>query len=126
MGFLDKLLVGGFAVLIGSVFRGAQETKRRKNSPLRFDSRLSAQEFADIASRIARKTPRVVWVDTTGMAVTLTVRSNSGLTTWTAEVDFNDYGRLTGTYWLNSENAQSTIPRFFANALQEEVVKRVR
>ena len=86
MGFLDKLLVGGLAVLIGSVFRDAQETKRRKNSPLRFDSRLSAQEFADIASRIARKTPRVVWVDTTGMAVTLAVRSNIGLPKWTSTI----------------------------------------
>lgn len=130
MGFLDNLLIGGVAALIGSgirqTYRNAQETKRRKNSKLHFDSRLGPQEFIDIASRIGKRTPRVARIVTNGMTIVLEVRSNSGLSTWTAEIDFNDYGRLTGTYWLTSENTQSPIPGFFANAVQAEIVNRVR
>ena len=59
------------------------------------------------------------------MTVTLHVKSNSGLSTWSAELDFNDYGHLTGAYWLSTENTQSIIPKHFADALQEQVRSRV-
>jgi hypothetical protein len=78
-----------------------------------------------IARDVAKGTPRVEDVVVTGMSVTLFVRSNSGLTTWTAEIDFNDYGHLTGTYWLSTENSASLIPEHFANALQAQIQHRV-
>lgn len=129
MGILDKALFGGAAALIGvavrSIYREAQETKRRKSSPLNFDNRLSQQDFIDISCSVASRIRRVVEVKTTGMTVVLEVRSNSGLTTWKADVDFNDYGRLTGNYWLSSENDQSPIPEYFAKELQREIEARV-
>ncbi|RXR23727.1 hypothetical protein EQW78_10950 [Oerskovia turbata] len=129
MGVLSKALAGGAAILIGAgiraLLRDAQETKRRKSSPLQFDDGLAAQDFAHLASEVASRTPRVTKADVTGMTVGLVVRSNSGLTTWSAEIDFNDYGRLTGAYWLTSENDQSPIPTFFADALQDEIYQRV-
>ena len=129
MGFLDKLLTGGAVVLVGALartaFRDAQETQRRKNSPLCFDDGLTQNEFIEIARDVAKRTPRVGDVVITGMTVSLYVRSNSGLTTWTAEVDFNDYGHLTGAYWLGTENSDSLIPEHFANAVQAQIRRRV-
>ena len=129
MGIFDKVLVGGIAALLGAgvrvMYKDAQETKRRQNSPLQFDSRLTEHQFADLVERIARKLPRFEGVDIAGMVVTLNVRSNSGLTSWTAKVDYNDYGRLTGRYWLTSENEQSPIPKFFADSVSDEILARI-
>lgn len=129
MGFLDKLLIGGAAALVGaglrSQWRDMQETQRRKSSPLHFDDGLTARGFAELAEEVARRTTRVVRADVKGMTVDLLVRSNSGLTTWEAQVDFNDYGRLTGRYWLKSGNDQSPIPKFYADRLREELARRI-
>lgn len=129
MGFLDKLLTGGAAVLVSAVaknlFQDAQETKRRKNSPLCFDERLTEGEFIEIARDIAKRTPRVKGVHVTGMTVNLHVGSISGLSTWRAEIDFNDYGHLTGAHWLNKENSESIIPEHFANSMQAQIERRV-
>ena len=59
------------------------------------------------------------------MTVTLEVGSISGLSTWSAEIDFNDYGRLTGAYWLLSENPDSLIPEHFADAVRAQIMSRL-
>lgn len=128
MGFLDRLVTGGGVVLLGAVVRAlygdAQETKRRKNSPLCFDEVLTQSEFIGLARDIGKRTPRVKEVVVTGMTVYIRVGSSSGLTTWTAEIDFSDYGHLTGVYWLNTENSDSLIPGHFANAMGAEIERR--
>ncbi len=128
MGFLEKLLVAGGAAFIASAFRQAREaqaeTMRRRNSPLSFDERISQSDFTALATEIAHRTPRVIGADVVGMTVVLDIRSISGLSSWQAEVDFNDYGRLTGNYWINTENEDSQIPEHFADALSAEVVQR--
>lgn len=130
MGLGDKLLAGGGVVLIGAlatkIYRDARETARRRNSPLCFDEGVTQTDFVEIAREAAKRTPRVEDVVTTGMTVILNVRSNSGLSTWKAEIDFNDYGHLTGAYWLNSENSDSLIPKHFAEAVQAQLGTRVR
>ena len=129
MGLLDKLLAGGGAVVIGAVarriYRDARETRRRKDSPLCFDEGLTQTEFIELARDAGNSTPRVRSTVTTGMTVKLYVRSNSGLSTWKAEIDFNDYGRLTGKYWLDTENSESLIPKHFADAVKERIGRRV-
>lgn len=129
MGVLEKALWTGGAVLVaaalGRVRRTAQETRRRINSPLQFDDGITAEEFAELAATTSRGMPRLQGVQVRGMNVTIQVRSNSGLSMWTAKVDFNDYGHLTGNYWLSSENADSVIPEHFARLMQTEIVKRL-
>lgn len=128
MGFSKKLLTRGrllVGALVERVFRDAIETERRKNSPLCFDDGLTQNEFLEIARDVAKRTPRVGDVVVTGMTVSLYVRSNSGLTTWTAEIDFNDYGHLTGAYWLRTENSDSLIPKHYANAVQAQIKGRL-
>ncbi len=130
MGFRDKLLNGSGILLLGAVagklYRDSQETKRRKNSPLCFDEGLTQSEFIEIAHKIAKRTSRVSDAVVAGMVVTLHVASNSGLSTWSAQIDYNDYGHLTGTYWLYAENSDSLIPRHFANEMRSQIEKRVK
>lgn len=135
MGLVDKALVGGAVALAGFLARTlyvdgkeskrqAEEEQRRKNSPLVFDPRLGYQDFQNLVGEIAKTTPRLVGIRISGLVVVLEVRSNSGLTTWSARIDYNDYGHLTGRYWLTSDNTQSPIPRFFADAVRAEIQKR--
>ena len=44
-----------------------------------------------------------------------TVRTQSGLSEWDFKVDFNDYGHITGKYWLSSDNDDSNIPGHVAD-----------
>jgi hypothetical protein len=129
VALLDKALIGGVVALIGGgivqTYRSVRETSRRRSTPMTFDDRLTEQDFVAISTQIAKRTPRVSRITCTGADILVEVRSNSGLTSWTAEFDFNDYGRLTGRYWLKTTNTQSPIPEFFAHALQEEIWKRV-
>lgn len=129
MGLLEKLLAGGAVVAAGAVarslYKDAQETQRRKSSPLHFDERLTQADFIEIAHGVAERAPRVQQVVVTGMTVTLRVASNSGLSTWTAEIDFNDYGRLTGTYWVTSENSDSLIPEHVADGMKAHLLSRI-
>lgn len=136
MGFLDKWATGGGVVLLGALAKGmyrdaqeakreAQETQRRKNSPLHFGDGLTQREFIELARDIAQRTPRVQDAVVTGMTVTLRVGSISGLSSWQAEIDFNDYGHLTGAYWLNAENSDSLVPDHFANVAKTEIERRV-
>ncbi|WP_424448556.1 hypothetical protein [Microbacterium arborescens] len=129
MGILDKLVIGGLTALIGTglvqAVRSTREEARRKNAPLEFDDRMTPQDFAEAAERLAKGAPRVREVTVIGMNVKVEVRSVSGLTTWTAELDFNDYGKLTGRYWITSENSQSPIPEYIAKALRAEIEQRV-
>ncbi|WP_062464736.1 hypothetical protein [Demequina soli] len=129
MGFLDKLFVGGVVAAAGTVaalvLKDAAETRRRRNTPIEFDERLTHRDFEMMVEEAAAKVPRLKSFSISGLAVTLLVESNSGVSTWTAEADFNDYGRLTGTYWLTSENDQSPLPKFFANAVSESVQLKV-
>jgi len=129
MGVFDKMLVGGGAVVAGTVarflYKDFQETRRRRATPLSFTDGITQSQFVDIAETLGRRTARVHRVTVEGMTVRLHVTSNSGLSTWSAELDFNDYGHLTGAYWMSTENTQSIIPKHFADALQEQVRSHV-
>lgn len=129
MGLLDKVIaVAGVAVLgtfVKSAIGEAMETARRKNTPLSFDDGLTEDEFVNLAHEAARRTSRCERVLTTGMVATIDIRSNTGLSTWSAKVDFNDYGHLTGRYWLTSDNTQSIVPEHFAKLMQAEILRCV-
>jgi hypothetical protein len=130
VGFLDRLLIGGgVAWLARSVYRNAQEaqeTKRRRSSPLSFNDGISQEDFAEMATAIADRTPRVLWAEIVGMTAVLRVESNTGLSIWRAKVDFNDYGHLTGAYWIDSDNSESLVPSYFADALSTQIETRTQ
>lgn len=56
-----------------------------------------------------------------GAKVYGSVRSQSGLTEWDFTIDFNDYGKISGAYWLWSENEDSLIPEYIAKEMQKKI-----
>jgi hypothetical protein len=54
-------------------------------------------------------------------AISVTVISQSGISKWEFELDFNDYGKITGQYWLSTENYDSEIPERLGDSIQEAI-----
>ena len=64
-------------------------------------------------------------VSISGPIVKGTVESQSGLSKWNFTVDFNNYGRISGKYWVKSENKDSSIPKHIAEKIKSEIEKTV-
>jgi len=133
MGFLEKLLISGAVAVVGTLAvkgsrelaAAAKEEQRRRDSPPRFIAWLTQEDFSAMVGYVSSQSPRIIRAAVTGLVVEITVRSNSGLTTWSAELDFNDYGNPSGSYWIRTENDQSPVPKWFADALREQMVQRL-
>lgn len=123
------LLVAGVLEIVSESFReakrAADEEVRRRAAPLCFGDGISQSQFTHLATKTARTMPRLQHVTVAGMTVTLYMRSITGLTNWTARVDFSDYGRLTGSWWLESDNDDSPIPERFAETMAEQIKSRL-
>lgn len=134
MGFLDKLLIGGAVAVVGALAvkgtreaaAAAREEQLRRESPPRFIPWLTERDFSLMVGYVASLSPRVIRAEARGLVVEITVRSNSGLTTWSADLDFNDYGNPSGKYWIRTENDQSPVPRWFAEKLAEQMTQRLK
>ncbi len=105
----------------------AQEEKRKSLSKTVFDGNISQDEFNSFVQFIASKYDRIESVDIKTSVITVTVRSISGISDWCFAVDFNDYGQLTGKYYiLYSENTDSGIPEAFANRVRRAIISRMQ
>lgn len=103
----------------------AQEEKRRRESPCLFVDGISKERFSELAYEAAKETVRVRSLDINDMTVTIHVKSQSGLTTWDANIDYSDFGHLTGRYWLKTENDESLIPEYFAEVLKDKIEQNI-
>ena len=133
MGFLATIGIG--AAVIGAVKLIADgskkakerqaEEERRKNTPCYFDNGISQSEFTEIVYNAGRRIKRLqVLVD--GPIVYGKVESQSGISTWEFKLDYNDYGRITGTYWESTENSDSSIPGRLGQLIQDEISNRLQ
>lgn len=129
VGALGALAAVGAAAGVVAGVRGASrafaEDKRRRETPVEWDPRFPQEAFQSLVTKTAQRLPRVYAGYPFGLGATIHVKSNSGLTSWKAEIDFNDYGRFTGRYWITSENDQSPIPQAFAEAIATEARSRL-
>lgn len=98
----------------------AQE-ELRKNTPCKFDNGLTETDFNFLVKDAAPHIKRLTSLTSNGSIVYGTVRSQSGITTWKFNIDFNDYGNITGKYWLRSENTDSDIPYSIANHISNAI-----
>lgn len=122
MGIISGLLIGTAAVLgIGAVIGGIKEEKKRKETPCYFNDGISKEQFQEAATLSAKHIKRLksFYVDYT--FVHGTVVSQSGLSEWNFTIDFNDYGHITGKYWLRSQNSDSSIPKVVAERMKERL-----
>ena len=115
-------IVGGLLVRAGrNAKREREEENRRRNTPCRFMDGITQEEFESIALYCAKRIKRVSEISVSGPIVLGIVQSQSGISEWSFKIDYNDYGHLTGKYWLSSENADSSIPKHIADAISEAI-----
>ena len=99
--------------------RKREEEEIRKNTPCFFEDGFSQLEFNDMVYRSGKNIKRLIQLSTDGPVIYGTVESQSGISTWKFTVDFNNYGHVTGKYWLISENENSAIPSIIADRIRD-------
>lgn len=103
--------------------RKAREEEKRMKTPITYEEYLSQEQFNEIALMIAKPIKRLKIV-VKGPFVVGTVRSQSGISEWEFLIDFNDYGKLSGKYWLTSDNYDSTIPGNVADRISNAIIDK--
>lgn len=134
--FFGTALVGATAIGIGAALKSGKKEKqrrlleeaeeeRRQNIPCKFNNGIDENDFARIIKSTSKQFRRIKSASTTGAEVNIKYCSQSGITQYWASIDFNDYGEITGKYWINNENSDSNIPKAFADAISENIQKGI-
>ena len=89
----------------------------RKNTPCKFNDGISYEDFTHIVKSSKKHIKRIKEILVDKAVVYCTVESQTGYSDWNFQVDFNDWGHLTGTYWKTSENSDSNIPKRFGDLI---------
>ena len=101
--------------------RRAEETRKRRSIPCLFTKELSEDRFKQIVYQSAKQIKRIKMVYIDGPYVRCIVQSQSGISDWEFNLDFNDYGRITGTCWRRQENQDSKIPLRLVQIIQNAI-----
>ena len=116
----------GISAISAVVSHSREEERRRTESPFSFPDCISEDDFESIAysaARIIKK--RNLKISVNGPVIYGSFASQSGLSTYNFSVDFNDYGKLTGQYWIRTGNSDSTIPTKIASIIRDEIENRL-
>lgn len=100
-----------------------EESLSRTNSWIGFIDDISEEEFKSIVMSRIPHSPRIKEIATRGPIVYGTVYTQSRLSEWNFEIDFNDYGHITGSYWLSSDNDDSNVPKYIADNIKDGLKK---
>ena len=96
-------------------------TKPRTSYIFSFDDNLTETDFYNIVKKEGKSIRRITNLYAANSKVYGTVRSQSGISEWHFKIDFNDYGELTGRYWILSDNDDSDIPKVIADRIAEQI-----
>ena len=132
MGFWEVVAIGALGSFISKMISNAQETaeeeerkrkkeEKRKNTPCNFGDGISEEQFEIIARRACKHIKRLTDFKINSPVIYGRVRANSGISEWSFQVDFNDYGHITGEYWLFSDNDDSSIPKKIAEDIKNMI-----
>lgn len=150
MSFSDWLIIGGAALLIRNGLKkeaadreeAEKEYKcfmddfeayenewdrrclvnsKRRGMPCFFNDGLTSSDFIEIAERAGRKIKRIKSVSVRGAVIYCNVESQTRYSNWKFNVDFNDWGHVTGTYWIQTDNDDSAIPHHFGHMVSGEI-----
>ena len=98
----------------------------RRQMPCLFIDNLSPTLLKSLASEVASKITRIKNVSVHGAVIYATVESQTGLSDWEFNIDFNNWGHIDGTYWTYSENNDSSIPKHFGKTLSGKICEYIR
>ena len=92
-----------------------------------FQDGISEDEFRDIVLSVTKHiaNKRIHDVCINSSIIQAYVRSQSGISDWKFELDFDDYGHLTGKYRvLYKENKDSKIPEACGNQIAQKIKEK--
>lgn len=122
MGILGWIVgIGVAGHVINKICQNAQEEERRRNTPCRFVDGFSKEEFERMVKQAGKNIKRLSEISVDGPIVYGVVQSQSGISEWNFKLDFNDYGHITGNYWLSSDNNDSNIPKRFGDLIRSAI-----
>jgi len=123
-----KAIAGVVLAIPRAISRYAEEQRRLREleaqriaTPPDYSDGISELEFQGIVDKAGKSIPRIKDTSIDGFVVRILVKSQSGISIWSATVDFNDFGKLTGWYKIRSENSDSNIPEAFAREVNDGV-----
>lgn len=127
MALISSLLIGG-AITIGVGFfgkhiaDGIKEDKKRRQTPCLFQDGFTEEQFGNMVAEATKGIKRLKDYKIDGPFIFGTAISQSGLSEWKFRIDFNDYGHITGKYWIRSDNSDSSLPKVVADRIKERVL----
>jgi hypothetical protein len=101
--------------------RTSSINKAREDMPCFFWDGLSFEEFESMAIKVGKRLKRVENIKVNAGIVCGQIESQSGISHSDFIVDFNDWGHITGKYWIWKENDDSLLPNHFAEILSERI-----
>lgn len=101
------------------------EEQRRLNTPCFFEDKITEEDFNRIIKKVGKEIRRIASISANGAIVRVVYRSQSGITDYSFSVDFNDYGHVTGRYWLNDNDSDSNIPQVTAERISELITDHI-
>lgn len=119
MGLLELIAGAGIVALL---IHKEKEERKRKSIPCDFTEGISKEEFESIARQSGKRIKRLSALTIDGTVVRGTVQSQSGISEWTFTVDFNDYGKISGKYWISTTNSDSDIPKKVAENIKDGIL----
>lgn len=128
---VNLAMAGVLGFVLSRIFRdqkrGGQNrsNQNRSDIPCDLSEGITEDDLLKMAMRARRGIKRPISVDVNGPMVFGTVRSQSGISEWDFSVDFNDWGHITGSYWIDSENDNSSIPRLIADRISDSISDRL-
>jgi len=114
-------LVGLAGLVVHNVVKQNAENKKRISTPCNFTNGITQSEFAELVASSAKSIKRITNLSVDRHMVYCTVSSNSSLSSWKFNLDFNDYGNMTGEYWYDSDNSDSSIPKCLGDRIRDGI-----
>lgn len=95
----------------------------RRKQICNFDEVITESVFDTIAKYELKYLSRLDYYEISGPKVYVCVYSQSGASSWKFCLDYNDFGRVSGEYWVYSENHKSSIPETIGNRIKRDIEK---
>ncbi len=115
-----KSIVTWFADTFGNP--DSNEYRKRMEIPCEFSDGITQTDFNSYVVESCKQITRLTSLKVKGPFIQGTVLAQSGLSEWDFLIDFNDYGRITGKYWITSENEDSNIPNHIADKVKDKIL----
>ena len=110
---------------VGLTMAGIKKIKKeaeRKNAVCHFDEEISKESFYVMVKRAGEDMQDVISLSADGPIVYGVARSQNKPIGWNFNISFNDYGNLTGKYWITTENKSSDIPEKIASRIAKQII----